>query len=128
MFPKIIPFSVDATLTLALILAKSFGASTKGWNEKKVKRQIFPAVVHLRLLHQLEVPEGGQLQGAGLQRVPGLVDDQNVQHNVVLIDIDVGLGIYRVREASQLGHLKGWKYEKQFSSTEGHQDSPCSVC
>lgn len=30
MLPNIIPFSVDATLTLALIFAKSWGARVKG--------------------------------------------------------------------------------------------------
>ena len=60
---------------------------------------------YLRLLHQFQVSEGGQLQCAGLESVPGLVDDQHVQHNVILINIDIRLSIHWVRESSQLCHL-----------------------
>lgn len=38
----------------------------------------------------------GQLQGAVLQGVTGLVDHQHIQHDVVLIDMDIGLCIHRV--------------------------------
>lgn len=38
----------------------------------------------------------GQLQGAVLQSVTGLVDHKHVQHNVVLIDVDIGFCIHRV--------------------------------
>lgn len=60
----------------------------------------------LRLLHQLEVPEGTQLQGAVLKRVCRLVDNQHIQDNVVLVNVHIGLSIDRVAEACQLGHLK----------------------
>ena len=65
----------------------------------------FSSQHYLRFLHQLEVAEGGELQGAGLEGVAGLVDDQDVQDDVVLVDVNIGLGIDRVRETSQLGHL-----------------------
>ena len=60
----------------------------------------------LRALDQLEVSESGELDGAVLQRVGGLVDDEDVEDDVVLVDVHVGLGIHRVGEAGQLGDLK----------------------
>ena len=60
---------------------------------------------YLRLFHQFQVSEGGQLQCAGLESVSGLVDDQHVQHNVILININIRLSIHWVRESSQLSHL-----------------------
>ena len=35
-----------------------------------------------------------------LQGVPRLVDHQEVQYYVILVDVHIGLGIHRVREAS----------------------------
>ena len=60
----------------------------------------------LRALDQLEVSESGELDGAVLQRVGGLVDDEDVEDYVVLVDVHVSLGIHRVGEAGQLGDLK----------------------
>ena len=60
---------------------------------------------YLRLLHKFEVSQGCQLQCAGLERVPRLVDDQDVKHDVVLVHVDVGLRVHGVREARQLSDL-----------------------
>ena len=35
-----------------------------------------------------------------------MVDDEHVQHFVVPIHVDIGLGIDRIRETSQLGYLE----------------------
>ena len=53
----------------------------------------------LRPLHQLQVSEGGQLDGAVLERVRRLVDDEHVQNDVVLVHVDVGLSVDRVGKA-----------------------------
>ena len=50
--------------------------------------------------------ERGELEREVLQRVVGLVDDEHVEHDVVLVDVDVRLGVHRVREARQLRHLR----------------------
>ena len=42
---------------------------------------------------------------AYLERVPRLVDDQDVKHDVVLVHVDVGLRVHGVREARQLSDL-----------------------
>ena len=60
---------------------------------------------YLGLLYKLEVSQGGQLKCACLQSVTSLVDDEDIQDNVILIDIDIGLSVYRVGETSQLSDL-----------------------
>ena len=47
----------------------------------------------------------GELERDALQRVARLVDDEHVEHDVVLIDVHVRLGVDRIREARQLRHL-----------------------
>ena len=59
----------------------------------------------LRALDQLEVTEGGEFNGAVLKSVGGLVDDEDVEDDVVLVDVHVGLGVHGVGEAGQLGDL-----------------------
>ena len=59
----------------------------------------------LRALDQLEVSKGSELDGAVLEGVGGLVDDEDVEDDVVLVDVHVGLGVHRVGEAGQLGDL-----------------------
>ena len=59
----------------------------------------------LRLLHELQVAEGGQLERQILQGVARLVDDEHVEHDVVLVDVYVGLGVHRVGEAGELRDL-----------------------
>ena len=45
-----------------------------------------------------------------MKSVCGLVDHEDVQNDVVLVDIDVSLGVDRVRKASQLGDLWANKF------------------
>ena len=52
--------------------------------------------------------QGGQLQGKVLQGVSRLVDNQHIQHNVILVHVHIGLRIHRVREACQLSHLHAY--------------------
>ena len=49
--------------------------------------------------------ERGELERDALQRVARLVDDEHVEHDVVLIDVHVRLSVDRIREARQLRHL-----------------------
>ena len=58
-----------------------------------------------RLLDEFQVAQSGQLERAILQRIRSLIDDEHIENDVVLIDIDVGLGVDRIRESGQLRHL-----------------------
>jgi hypothetical protein len=63
------------------------------------------ACIYLGFLHKLKIAKSGQLQGAILQGVLGLVHDEHVQNNVILVHVHVGLSIHGIRKASQLSHL-----------------------
>lgn len=67
----------------------------------------------LRALDELEVSEGGEFDGAVLESVGGLVDDEDVEDDVVLVDVHVGLGIHGVGEAGQLGDLEKIEGKRQ---------------
>ena len=54
-----------------------------------------------------------QFKGAVLEDVGSLVDDEDIEHDVVLVDVDVGLGVDRIGEASQLGDLGKWEYQNK---------------
>ena len=54
----------------------------------------------LRALDQLEISESGELDGAVLQRVGGLVDDENVKDDIILVDVHIRFSVDGVRESS----------------------------
>lgn len=54
---------------------------------------------------QFQIAKCRQFECTVLQRIAGLVDDQDVQHDVVLVDMDVCLGVDGVGEARQLCDL-----------------------
>mmetsp|Transcript_21988 Transcript_21988/g.51126 ORF Transcript_21988/g.51126 Transcript_21988/m.51126 type:complete len:255 (+) Transcript_21988:250-1014(+) len=58
--------------------------------------------VRLRPLAQLEVANGGELEAEVGHRLGGLIDDCHVEDDVVLVHRDEGLGVHRVRKASEL--------------------------
>jgi hypothetical protein len=73
--------------------------------------EIFRGQHHrLGLLDQFQVAQSRQLESAILQSVVGLVDDQHVQHYVVLVDVHVRLGVHRVGETRQLCHFVQFVY------------------
>eukprot|EP00965_Chrysotila_dentata_P032672 1088698-Pleurochrysis_carterae.AAC.2 len=60
--------------------------------------------MRLRPLAELEVADGGELEAQVLHRLARVVDHEHVEHDVVRVDEDVGLGVDRVGEAGELGH------------------------
>lgn len=53
-----------------------------------------------------QLTQSGQLKGAVLQGITGLVDHQYIQNNIILVDVNVGFSIDGVWEASQLSYLE----------------------
>jgi len=57
-----------------------------------------------RPLDELEVAEGREFQGDILKGLACLVDDEDIEEDVVLVHVDVGLGIDSVRMTGQLNY------------------------
>lgn len=58
--------------------------------------------VRRRPLDELEVTEGGEFDREVLERLGRLIDDEDVEEDVELVDVHVGLGVDRVRETREL--------------------------
>jgi hypothetical protein len=79
MFPKMMPFSVEATLTFALMLQKSLGASTMGCGFSTNFKSPREAISRVLL--------------EGVVRVD---DNQTVLHNVVVVHVQQGFSTHRI--------------------------------
>lgn len=64
------------------------------------------------LLDELEIANSRELERQILQRIGGLIYDEHVEHNVVLVDVNVGLRINGIREAGKLHNFAEFRASK----------------
>lgn len=108
MLPKIIPFSVDETFTLALMLQKSCGAKTTGCGRSTSFKS--PTVASSSVQFCNVSPEinkqNSQIMIKRLKdNLTCLIDNQDIDQDIELIDSDVSFSVDGIRESSELCDL-----------------------
>jgi len=112
MLPKMTPVSVDETYGASKGERVNFALAKR--SERSVKTHLDGSLDALEAMRtksmgrwpfdELEVSEGGELDGEVLERLVGLIDDEDIEEDVELVDVDVGLGVHGVGEARELDH------------------------